>query len=177
MSTEQPVQDPRRIARLMSVPFFAIQLASMVGIFWLGWSWKGALLAVLLYYVRMFGVTGAYHRYFSHRTYRTSRAFQFLLALLAMTSVQKGVLWWASHHRTHHRNSDQPNDVHSVLHDGFWWSHVGWIVSRRYDATDLSKVKDLARFPELCFLDRWHVLPPIAYAAALWFWGGTWALF
>ena len=73
----------------------------------------------------MFGVTGAYHRYFSHRTYRTSRAFQFLLALLAMTSVQKGVLWWASHHRLHHRNSDQPDDVHSVLQDGFWWSHVG----------------------------------------------------
>ncbi|HEY5373961.1 MAG TPA: acyl-CoA desaturase [Polyangiaceae bacterium] len=177
MSTEQPVQDPRRIARLMSVPFFAIQLASVVGIFWLGWSWKGALLAALLYYVRMFGVTGAYHRYFSHRTYRTSRAFQFLLAVLAMTSVQKGVLWWASHHRLHHRNSDQPNDVHSVLQDGFWWSHVGWIVSKKDDETDLSKVKDLARFPELRFLDRFHVLVPIAYATTLYLLGGTFALF
>jgi stearoyl-CoA desaturase (delta-9 desaturase) len=177
MSIEQPAQDPRRIARLMSVPFFAIQLASVVGIFWLGWSWKGALLAVALYYVRMFGVTGAYHRYFSHRTYRTSRAFQFLLAVLAMTSVQKGVLWWASHHRLHHRNSDQPDDVHSVLQDGFWWSHVGWIVSKKYDATDLSKVKDLARFPELRFLDRYHALVPIAYATTLYLLGGTWALF
>ncbi|HEY1536959.1 MAG TPA: acyl-CoA desaturase [Polyangiaceae bacterium] len=177
MSIEQPAQDPRRIARLMSVPFFAIQLAAVAGIFWLGWSWKGALLALALYYVRMFGVTGAYHRYFSHRTYRTSRAFQFLLAVLAMTSVQKGVLWWASHHRLHHRNSDQPDDVHSVLQDGFWWSHVGWIVSKRYDATDLSKVKDLARFPELRFLDRFHVLVPIAYATTLYLLGGTFALF
>jgi len=177
MSIEQPAQDPRRIARLMSVPFFAIQLAAVAGIFWLGWSWKGALLALALYYVRMFGVTGAYHRYFSHRTYRTSRAFQFLLAVLAMTSVQKGVLWWASHHRLHHRNSDQPDDVHSVLQDGFWWSHVGWIVSKKYDATDLSKVKDLARFPELRFLDRFHVLVPIAYATTLYLLGGTWALF
>jgi stearoyl-CoA desaturase (delta-9 desaturase) len=177
MSIEQPAQDPRRIARLMSVPFFAIQLAAVAGIFWLGWSWKGALLALALYYVRMFGVTGAYHRYFSHRTYRTSRAFQFLLAVLAMTSVQKGVLWWASHHRLHHRNSDQPDDVHSVLQDGFWWSHVGWIVSKKYDAPDLSKVKDLARFPELRFLDRFHVLVPIAYATTLYLLGGTWALF
>jgi stearoyl-CoA desaturase (delta-9 desaturase) len=177
MSIEQPAQDPRRIARLMSVPFFAIQLAAVAGIFWLGWSWKGALLALALYYVRMFGVTGAYHRYFSHRTYRTSRAFQFLLAVLAMTSVQKGVLWWASHHRLHHRNSDQPDDVHSVLQDGFWWSHVGWIVSKKYDATDLSKVKDLARFPELRFLDRFHVLVPIAYATTLYVLGGTFALF
>ncbi len=177
MSTLQPEREPHRIAWLKAFPFFAVQIAAVVGLFWFGWSWSGAALAIALYYVRMFGVTGAYHRYFSHRTYRTSRAFQFVLALLAMTSVQKGVLWWASHHRHHHRNSDQPSDVHSVLQDGFWWSHVGWIVSRQYDTTDLSKVKDLARFPELRFLDRFHVLPPIAYAATLYLVGGTWALF
>jgi stearoyl-CoA desaturase (delta-9 desaturase) len=177
MSNTLPADDSRRVARLMSVPFFAIQLAAVIGLFWFGWSWKGALLAVALYYVRMFGVTGAYHRYFSHRTYRTSRAFQLVLAVLAMTSVQKGVLWWASHHRHHHRNSDQPNDVHSVLQDGFWWSHVGWIVSKKYHETDLNKVKDLARFPELRFLDKFHVLVPIAYAATLYLLGGTWALF
>jgi len=177
MSTSQATSDARSIAWLKASPFFAIQIAAVLGIFWFGWSWSGALLAIALYYLRMFGVTGAYHRYFSHRTYRTSRAFQFLLALLAMTSVQKGVLWWASHHRSHHRNSDQPNDVHSVLQDGFWWSHVGWIVSRKYDATDLSKVKDLARFPELRFLDRFHILVPIAYAGSLYLLGGTWALF
>ena len=102
MSTSEvtSARGARRIAWLKAAPFFAIQIAAVAGIFWYGWSWSGALLAVALYYVRMFGVTGAYHRYFSHRTYRTSRAFQLLLALLAMTSVQKGVLWWASHHRT-----------------------------------------------------------------------------
>jgi len=177
MSTSEVTSDAKSIAWLKATPFFAVHLAAVAGIFWFGWSWSGALLAVALYYVRMFGVTGAYHRYFSHRTYRTSRVFQFLLALLAMTSVQKGVLWWASHHRTHHRYSDQPNDVHSVLLDGFWWSHVGWIVSNKYDETDLSKVKDLARFPELRFLDRFHVLVPIAYATSLYLLGGTWALF
>src|SRR5213079_2383174 len=100
MSTSEARSDAHRIAWLKASPFFAVHVAAVAGIFWFGWSWSGALLAVALYYVRMFGVTGAYHRYFSHRTYRTSRAFQFVLALLAMTSVQKGVLWWASHHST-----------------------------------------------------------------------------
>ncbi len=177
MSTSQPGNNPRGIAWLRASPFFAVHVAAVVGLFWFGWSWSGALLAIALYYVRMFGVTGAYHRYFSHRTYRTSRAFQLVLAVLAMTSVQKGVLWWASHHRHHHRNSDQPSDVHSVLQDGFWWSHVGWIISRQYDSTDLTRVKDLAKYPELRFLDRFHVLVPIAYAATLFLLGGTWALF
>src|SRR6187402_2556035 len=146
----------RRVVVWKSLPFFAIQIAAVVGIFYYGWSWSGAALAVALYYVRMFGVTGAYHRYFSHRTYKTSRAFQLLLALLAMSSVQKGVLWWAAHHRHHHRMSDQPGDTHSVLQDGFWWSHVGWILAPQNHATDLARVKDLARYPELRFLDRFY---------------------
>lgn len=177
MSNALADDDSHRVALFKSVPFYAIQVAAVVGIFWFGWSWSGALLAVALYYVRMFGVTGAYHRYFSHRTFKTSRAFQLALAVLAMTSVQKGVLWWASHHRHHHRNSDQPDDVHSVLQSGFWWSHIGWITSMKHDATDLSKVKDLAKYPELVFLDRFHVLVPIAYATTLYLVGGTWALF
>lgn len=177
MSTALPAKEPHRIAFLKAAPFFAVHVVAVAGVFWLGWSWKGALLAVALYYARMFLVTGVYHRYFSHRSYKTSRAFQFVLAVLTMTSVQKGVLWWASHHRTHHRNSDQPTDVHSVLQDGFWWSHVGWIVSRQYEETDLSRIKDLARFPELRFLDRFHGLVTLGYAACLWFAGGTWALY
>lgn len=177
MSTALPAKEPHRIALLKASPFFAVHVLAVAGIFWLGWSWKGALLAVALYYARMFLVTGVYHRYFSHRSYKTSRAFQFVLAVLTMTSVQKGVLWWASHHRTHHRNSDQPTDVHSVLQDGFWWSHVGWIVSRQYEETDLSRIKDLARFPELRFLDRFHWLVTLGYAACLWFAGGSWALY
>ena len=61
---------------------------------------------------------GGYHRYFSHRSYKTSRVFQFLLAFFAMTSAQKGVLWWAAHHRHHHRYSDQEPDFHSPLQKG-----------------------------------------------------------
>ena len=128
----------RRIDWVNSLPFIAVHVAAIAGVAILGWSWGGFALAVGLYFVRMFGVTGGYHRYFSHRTYSTSRAFQFVLALLAMSSVQKGVIWWASHHRLHHKMSDLPGDVHSVLHDGFWWSHVGWILSHDYKTTDAS---------------------------------------
>jgi stearoyl-CoA desaturase (delta-9 desaturase) len=160
-----------------STPFFLVHLVALAGVFWLGFSWSGLLLALALYAVRMFGVTGAYHRYFSHRTYKTSRPFQLVLALLAMTSVQKGVLWWAAHHRHHHRMSDQPGDTHSVLQDGFWWSHVGWILAPQNHDTDMDKVKDLARFPELRWLNTYYYVPAIALAVGLYLAGGWWALY
>jgi stearoyl-CoA desaturase (delta-9 desaturase) len=131
---------------------------------------------VVLYAARMWAVTAGYHRYFSHRTYKTSRPMQFLLALLAMSSSQKGVIWWAAHHRTHHKNSDLEGDVHSAQIDGLWWSHVGWIVSEKYEGTDESKVKDLLKYPELRWLDRWFLVPPIALGVGLWLVGGWFAL-
>jgi stearoyl-CoA desaturase (delta-9 desaturase) len=109
----------------------------------------------------MFAVTGAYHRYFSHRTYKTSRAFQFVLAFLAQSSAQRGVLWWGAHHRHHHRWSDQREDIHSVAQDGFWYSHVWWIFERGNQITDYNRIRDFARFPELRFLDRFHLIPPV----------------
>ena len=157
-------------------PFFGVHVAAVVGIVLLGWSWKGAALAVALYYVRMFGVTAGYHRYFAHRAFRTGRVVQFLLALLATTTTQKGVLWWASHHRVHHKYSDMPEDVHSMKLRGFWWSHVGWILSHDYDTTDEPRIKDFAKYPELRWLDRWHLVPPITLAALLFVTLGAWGL-
>lgn len=115
----------------------------------------------------MFGVTAGYHRYFSHRSYKTGRIFQFLLALLAMSSAQKGVLWWAAHHRDHHRFSDTPWDVHSPVRGGFWHSHLLWILDANNDPTDLGKIKDLARFPELVWLNRHWYLPPVLLGVAV----------
>jgi stearoyl-CoA desaturase (delta-9 desaturase) len=165
-----------RIDWVGSLPFVAVHVAAVVGVAVLGWSWSGFALAVGLYYLRMFGVTGGYHRYFSHRSFRTSRAFQFVLALLAMTSVQKGVLWWASHHRMHHKLSDQPGDVHSVLQDGFLWSHVGWILSYDHQKTDSDRVRDLERFPELRFLNRWYALPAVGFGVLCFVLGSWWGL-
>jgi stearoyl-CoA desaturase (Delta-9 desaturase) len=123
------------------------------------------------YLLRMFGVTAGYHRYFSHRSYKLGRVAQALLAVLAQTSGQKGVLWWAAHHRDHHRHADGPADVHSPR-EGFWWAHVGWILSSRYDSYDAIRVADFGRFPELRWLDRWHWVPLAAFGGAVWAAGG-----
>ena len=171
---DAPVTTRRGIDWVGSVPFVAAHVAAVAGVLLLGWSWSGFALAVGLYYLRMFGVTGGYHRYFSHRSYRTSRAFQFVLAVLAMTSVQKGVLWWASHHRLHHKNSDQPGDVHSVLREGFIWGHVGWILSYDYQGTDMERVRDLAKYPELRFLNRWYFLPTVGFGVLTFALGSWW---
>jgi stearoyl-CoA desaturase (delta-9 desaturase) len=130
-----------------------------------------------LYAIRMWAVTAGYHRYFSHRSYKTSRFFQFVLAFLAQTSAQKGALWWAAHHRDHHRYSDQPEDVHSPVRDGFWWSHVGWILDMNNDATKLENVKDLARYPELVWLNRYHVVPAAIVGVGMFLVGGWPLLF
>jgi stearoyl-CoA desaturase (delta-9 desaturase) len=168
--------DAKKIPFLKVIPFAAVHVAAVVGVALLGWSWRGFALAVGLYYVRMFFVTGAYHRYFSHRTYRTSRPMQLFLALGAMSSSQKGVLWWASHHRAHHKYSDQPGDVHSALREGFFWSHLGWILSDKYEATDNARIKDLLKYPELVWLNRYWFIPPVTLAVSLFLAGGWFAL-
>ena len=126
-----------------------------------GVSTRALVLGVALYWLRMFGMTGAYHRYFAHRTYRTSRWFQFVLGFLGCMGVERGPLWWAATHRKHHRHSDQPEDAHSPVQRGFWYAHVGWLSEQKQMETDLSKVKDLARYPELRWLDRNHWLAPL----------------
>jgi stearoyl-CoA desaturase (delta-9 desaturase) len=165
---------PRKQYRwVTTIPFFLIHVVALVGAIWVGFSWQMLLLAVFFYYLRIFFVTASYHRYFSHRTFRTSRAFQLFLAFWAQTSAQKGVVWWASHHRLHHKKSDLPGDVHSAKLDGLFWSHVGWIISKDHEDTDLSRVPDLAKYPELMWLNRYHLVPPTILAVAL-FLVGSW---
>jgi len=141
-------------------------------------SWWGVLVAIGCYFVRMVIVTAAYHRYFSHRAFKTSRAFQFLLAVGAQSSAQKGVLWWAAHHRHHHKHSDTENDIHSARRSGFWHSHIGWILVRDWDETRHDLVTDLSKFPELRILNHSLVmlLPAIALGVAFYLLGG-WEVF
>jgi stearoyl-CoA desaturase (delta-9 desaturase) len=157
------------------VPFLLLHLA-ILAVFVYPPSWYFAAWIATTYSIRMFGVTAGYHRYFSHRSYRMSRVPQFLMAFLAQTSGQKGVLWWAAQHRQHHRHSDREDDVHSPARRGFWWSHAGWILSNDYDQYDPKSVADLARYPELRFLDRYHLLPTILFALAI-LWLGGWGAF
>jgi len=146
---------------------FVILHAGCLGVIWTGWSWFAVWTAVALYFIRMFAVTGIFHRYFSHKTYSTSRLGQFLLALWTGTTVQRGALWWAYHHRHHHQHSDDPEDAHSPHVHGFWWAHIGWITSKRNFPTDYSKIKDLAKYPELVWLNRFDIVVPVLFATSL----------
>ncbi len=155
----------RRIQLLPSLPFVLAHLA-VLGALWSGVTVASVVVAVALYFGRMFFVTAGYHRYFSHKSFKTSRAGQFVLAFMAQTSSQKGALWWAAHHRRHHKFSDQPGDLHSPRLYGLAYAHVGWILDRETEATDWSRVKDLERYPELVWLNRWWIVPPVVLAAA-----------
>jgi stearoyl-CoA desaturase (delta-9 desaturase) len=163
---ERLSREPDKIDVLRVVPFVALHLGCFA-VIWVGWSPVAVWTAVALYFFRMFAVTGIHHRYFAHRTYSTSRMGQFLLALWAATAVQRGCLWWAYHHRLHHLHSDGSADVHSPRVHGFLWSHMGWFTSRCNFPTDYSKVKDLARFPELVWLNRFDFVVPLLMAMAM----------
>jgi stearoyl-CoA desaturase (delta-9 desaturase) len=146
--------------------------AACLLVFWVGVQSADLLLLLATFFVRMFAITGGYHRYFAHKSYKTSRAFQFALATAGAMSTQKGALWWAGVHRIHHKNADRSGDVHSPK-DGFWHSHTGWIFEGRWDDTPVEQIQDFARYPELVWLNRWHVLPPIGLALACWAVGGA----
>jgi len=160
-----------------NLPFWSVHAVAIAGAIAVGWSWAALVWLVATYAVRMFAITAGYHRYFSHRTFKTSRVFQFVLALLAMSSAQQGVLWWAAHHRNHHKYSDEPEDIHSPRQRGFWWSHMFWIFSTRHKHVDYGRIKDFARYPELRWLDRHDLLIAVAWGFVLYAIGGATALF
>ncbi|PZT01314.1 stearoyl-CoA 9-desaturase [Stenotrophomonas maltophilia] len=170
-AADQAAGEPGRIDWLRAVPFALMHLAC-IAVIWVGISWTAVIVAAALYAVRMFAITAFYHRYFSHRTFQASRTVQFVFAVIGASSVQRGPLWWAAHHRHHHRHADQPLDPHSPREGGFWRSHMGWFLTREAFATDLSRVPDLARFPELRWLDRFDTAVPVLLAAALYALGG-----
>jgi stearoyl-CoA desaturase (delta-9 desaturase) len=137
-------------------------------------TWELVAVCVGSYYLRMFGITAGFHRLFAHRAYRTSRWFQFVLAFLGGASTQKSAVWWAAHHRDHHRYSDLPGDLHSPVRDGFWWSHIGWILHSSTDRTKSENLRDFAEHRELWWLDRHQLWPTLVYATTLLAIGG-WA--
>ena len=172
LSVETPSpSEAEKISFVACIPFLSVHLMCFAAL-WTGVRTQDVAVCLALYFARMLALTTGYHRYFSHRTFKTSRAFQFVLAFAGTLCVQKGVLWWAGHHRHHHRYSDQPEDIHSPVVRGFWWSHVGWILCDKYEPTPVENIRDFARYPELRWLNRFYLVPPIALAVALFFIGG-----
>ena len=144
------------------VPFIGIHLACFA-VIWVGVSPIAVIVCILSYFIRMFAITAFYHRYFSHKTFKTSRTTQAVFAIIGATATQRGPLWWAAHHRHHHLNSDTENDTHSPR-DGFVNSHVSWFLKKKNFGTDQKRIPDLKDYPELQFIDRFDILFPVLYA-------------
>lgn len=168
--------DPReRINWPLSIPFVILHLLPL-GMIWFPPSTGDLIACAALYVARMFFITGCYHRYFAHRGYKLNRVMTFLVAFGGGTSAQKGALWWASHHRWHHRFSDTDRDPHNSGR-GFWWSHLGWILCNKYNETHYETIKDFAKYPELVWLNKHHLVPPTVLGVVVWLIGGWSALF
>ena len=170
-----PKPADERTEWLLSMPFLAMHLVPFLA-FFTGVRLFDVLLCVGLYYVRMFFISAGYHRYFAHRSYKLGRFMQFVMAFGGATAAQKGGLWWAANHRLHHRYSDHDGDPHSP-EDGFWWSHVLWILCKKYHNTRWDLIPEFARFPELRWLVKWHYIPPTMLGVGVFLVGGWSALF
>ena len=162
--------DEKRVDWLRIIPFIVLH-GMCLAVIWVGWSWTAIIMALLLYIIRMFAITGFYHRYFSHKSFKTHRFWQFIFGAMGNASVQRGPLWWAAHHRHHHRFTDQEQDVHSPSRHGFWWSHIGWLTSRANFPTNYKYVAEWAKYPELRWLNRFDTVIPILLALALYIFG------
>lgn len=161
-----PSSTPALDKRLRPFPiawFAGMHLACFLAI-WTGVSATAVIVAVALYYLRMFALSAGFHRLLAHRSYEATAAFRAAIAFLGTTAMQKGPLWWASVHRHHHRTSDTPEDAHSPVAHGFWWSHMGWILSPAHTDTDLSRVPDLVKHRSLRWLDSHPWAPPLLLA-------------
>ena len=170
MSTESCITRPadkEDIVHPRVLPFIFVHLTCFA-IFWVDIQPIDWIICGALYVIRMFGITAGYHRYFSHRSFKTSRGFQFFLAFLGQCSAQRGALWWAARHREHHKYSDTEQDIHSPVQHGFWYSHVLWIFSKHGRTADYNMIKDFQKYPELVWLDKWDRLPPFILAVLVW---------
>ncbi|HSQ68190.1 MAG TPA: fatty acid desaturase [Polyangiaceae bacterium] len=168
---------PQERSPLRHIPTFFV-LAVHAGAFFapLVFTWHLLVAALASYVVQMFVITGGYHRYFSHRSYKTSRVFQFVLAWVGASTMQNGPLWWASWHRYHHRHADKPTDVHSPVLRGFRYAHIGWVMDGTHDRPPLDNIRDFTRYPELRFIDRFSWLPVAVFGAVTYLVGGLGAL-
>lgn len=167
---------PKKVDWLRTIPYLGMHAACVL-VIWVGISWTAVAVAIALYYFRMFSITGFYHRYFSHKSFKTSRAFQFVMALCGLCAIQRGPLWWAAHHRHHHVHSDEKPDLHSPKQHGLIWSHMFWFTTDTVFATNHRNVRDLSKFPEIKFVNRYETLVYLGFGLAVYGFGWFLELF
>jgi fatty-acid desaturase len=161
--------------RALRAAFIAGLHAPALALPWLATTPAHWIAFAVAYVVILFALGGGLHRYFAHRAFRTSRAFQLVLALLA-ASCFGDPIGFAGRHRLHHRWSDTERDFHGPRR-GLWFSWLGHLLEDGYsERALLAATRDLARYPELRWLHRWFFVPGLAAGGLIWL-GGGFAMF
>ena len=171
----EPPTSGAKVEWFRCAPYIAIHALASLAFFY-PFVWSCLLLCLFSYSIRMFAITAFYHRYFSHRAFKTSRFVQFIGGFIACCSAQRGPLWWAAHHRRHHRHSDTEKDMHSPKTNSLFWSHTLWFMTDYAVPTFLKEIPDWLKFPELRFLNRYDWIPVVIWALSS-FMIGEWVWF
>ena len=147
----------------------------MLAAFAVPFRWTYLALWAVSHFLRAIGLTLAFHRYFAHRAFQMNRVARFAWALVGTAAMQKGPLWWAGHHVNHHRYADRDGDPHSPMVSGFFYAHIGWFLNdAKHDrlASTNPVVRDFSTVPEIAWLERYFIVPPIVLAVAMYLAGG-----
>jgi stearoyl-CoA desaturase (Delta-9 desaturase) len=142
-----------RIANIavVVIPFvaFAVALATLWNEFV---SPRDLVIGFVMYALTLLGVTIGFHRYLTHRAFQTSKAVEYILAIVGSMAIEGPVVNWVADHRKHHAHTDEEGDPHSPhgfgpglrgTIKGLFHAHVGWlwedhgIAERRKYARDL----------------------------------------
>jgi stearoyl-CoA desaturase (delta-9 desaturase) len=148
---------------------------SAAGVLLVPFHWGLVPLWAASHFLRAIGLTLAFHRYFAHRAFQMSRATRFAWAWIGTSAMQKGPLWWAGNHVDHHKYADREGDPHSPRLSGFYYAHIGWFLDdAKWERVSQANpvLRDFGSVPEIAFLDRWYIVPPLTLAVAMFAMGG-----
>ncbi len=149
-------------------------------------KWETILLAIFMWFASGMAITVGYHRYFSHRSYKTKKWIEYLYVFFGTSAMEMSIAEWAYDHRNHHRYTDTEKDPYSIK-KGFWYAHISWLFTNRgteggKTEMDFKKISDLWKDPFIRFQYKYFTLFAIFSAfifpgmiASLWgdFWGGV----
>ena len=163
----------------VNVVYFGVVHAIAATAFW-HFSWTGLVLVLAGWWLTgSIGICLTYHRLLTHRGFRVSKPVEYLLTVCGMLASEGGAITWVAMHRMHHTLSDREGkDLHTPK-DGFWWSHIGWILTRiEMDRREIEEkhAPELVADPVHRFLNRAHIFPNIVVGLALFAWaaGRSW---
>jgi stearoyl-CoA desaturase (Delta-9 desaturase) len=163
------------LPNILQMTIFWIVQASALLVLTVPFRWAYVGLWAASHFVRALGLTLMYHRYYAHRAFKMNRGARFVWTLIGTAAMQKGPIWWAGHHVTHHKFADREGDPHSPMISGFYYAHVGWFLhDTKYDALEANNpvVRDFAKFPEIAWLEKYHIVAPTVLAIAMYAYGG-----